>query len=66
MMNHELESVAAELANRLVSRGRVPASLRKTIEEFLLHELRRTMVRIARKTSENCGVLVACSRGDLL
>lgn len=58
----EVQSLAVELTDRLVNRGRVPEKLRSVMERFLVRDLTKTLNRIANVTSTNAGVLLLAER----
>ena len=60
--NKELDTLADELTDRLVQRGRVPARLRSTAQVIMRTELLRALQRVVLVTSRNAGALVAASR----
>lgn len=58
----DVETLAGELTDRLINRGRVPQRLRGTTQRFMQLELVRTLRRITRTTSSNAGMLLAYRR----
>lgn len=62
MVTPDVDSLAEELTERLVRRGRVPAKLRRTTLGFMRLELLKSLRRVARMTSTNAGILVAAKR----
>lgn len=65
MNTNDVDTLARELTDRLVQRGRVPANLRTTAETFMRTELLRSLRKVARTTSANAGMLLAFSRSGL-
>lgn len=62
MVSKELDTLAGELTDRLVQRGRVPKRLRNTAAEIMRDELLRALRRVAMITSRNAGALVLANR----
>ena len=58
----DVDSLAKELTDRLVRRGRVPERLAETAREFMRLELLKSLRSVARMTSVNAGALVALKR----